>query len=170
MVDRGRKDIYRETWAVLYLAVPTADAELALAQRDYERATVVTDDLLARLRRYGMRSALPEALYLKAKALAGLGQQEAARDCFRTARDEAEQMGARRLLWRILNALSQMEEHRPRAKRLRQRAREIVETIAGQIEQDELRTTYLKQPDVRAVLEAVDTIEAIGSPIGGREP
>jgi DNA-binding SARP family transcriptional activator/ATP/maltotriose-dependent transcriptional regulator MalT len=166
-IDQGNKDVSRETWAVFYLAVLSADAELALGQGDFERAVTVTEDLLVRLRRYGMRSGLPEALYLQGRALSGLGQIGAARDRLREARAEAEQMGSRRLLWPILSALGELEEDGTQARRLRQSAREIVGTIAGQIDQSELRASFLKQPKVRAVLEAVNIIE---SPNGEREP
>jgi DNA-binding SARP family transcriptional activator/predicted ATPase len=155
-VDQGKNDVYRHTWAVLYLAVLIADAELALARGEFERAKAATEDLLARLRQYGMRSELPEALYLQGRALSGLGQGEAARGRLREARLEAEQMGSRRLQWRILSALSEMEEDGIQASRLRQGARDIVETISGHIVQAELRASFLKQPEVRAVLRAVD--------------
>jgi DNA-binding SARP family transcriptional activator/predicted ATPase len=156
LIAQGKKDPFHETWAVLYLSVLSADAELALTRGEYERAKLVTDDLLARLRRYGMRSRLPEALYMQGKALSGLGHIEAVRDRYREARVEAEQMGSRRPLWRILSALGEMEHAGTQAMRLRQRAREIVETIASQIEQAELRVSYLNLAEVRAVLEAVD--------------
>ena len=155
-IERGKKDAFRESWAVFYLAVLTADAELALRQGDYARALAATDDLLVRLRRYGMRSLLPEVLYWQGKALSGLGRDEAARDRLSEARIEAEQMRSWRILWRILSGLSQVEDDLAKARPFRQRAAEIVKTIADQIHQAPLRASFLNLPDVQAVLETVE--------------
>ncbi len=156
LINQGKKDAFRESWAVFYLAVLTADVELAVRRGDYARAMAATDDLLVRLRRYGMRSLLPEVLYLQGKALSGLGQEEAARDRLVDARVEAEKMGSRRILWRVLSALSQIEDDLTRAEALRQRACEIVRTIADHIDQAALRASFLNLPDVRAILETIE--------------
>jgi tetratricopeptide (TPR) repeat protein len=153
----GKKEALDESWAVFYLPVVRAEAELALRREEYERAVAATDDLLARLRQYGMRSGLPEALYLQGKALLGLGQNETARVRLLKARLIAEEIGERRILWRILGALSQLEGDRTEAESLRKGSREIVQYIADHIYQDTLRASFLSQSNVRAVLEAVES-------------
>jgi adenylate cyclase len=153
-IGEAKHQASHESWAVFYLAVLSAEAELALHRDNYDRAMAVTGDLLARLRHYGMRSGLPEALYLQGRALLGLGQRGAARDAFVEARAEAESLKSRRMLWRILAALGQLESDRSRAESLRREARQVVGYITSHIDQDELRSSFLGQPDVQAIVAA----------------
>jgi tetratricopeptide (TPR) repeat protein len=143
---------WRESWKILRLPVLIAEAELAIQQGDGDRALAATDDLISRLRQYGMRSELPEALYLEGGALLDLGQEEAARDRFREARAEAESLGVRRILWRILNALSRLETDPIKSEQLRREAREVIAYVVDHIERDELRASFLSLPDVEAVV------------------
>jgi hypothetical protein len=114
----------------------------------------VTDDLTARLRCYGMRSLLPEALYLQGKALLGLNQNISARDRFLEANTIARDIGSRRMLWRVLFNLSRIEEDPAIAKRLLQEARQVLDFILAHFEDKhyELRESFLRQPDVQAVI------------------
>jgi DNA-binding SARP family transcriptional activator len=150
-VGQAKKEAFHESWAVFYLAAISAEAELALRLGDYHRAMVATDDLLGRLRTYGMRSRLPEALYLQGQALLGLRQEEAARERFVEARAAAETVGSRRILWPVLCALGRVERDLAQAASLRQRAREVVLYIADHILQEDLRAVFINLPDVRAV-------------------
>ena len=86
----------------------------------------------------------------------GLNQDQAARGRLLEARAEAEAMGSRRTLWRILYALSQVEADPVQAARLRQQAQEIVEYIADHIRQAALRVLFLNLPEVQAVLGPVE--------------
>jgi hypothetical protein len=97
---------------------------------------------------------LPEALYLQGKALQQLLRTDVARDRFLEARSEAEKMGARRILWRILLALSELEEGPSRAGELRREARRLIATIADHIDQGDLQSSFLAQPDVQAAIAA----------------
>jgi hypothetical protein len=99
-----------------------------------------------------MYSQLPEALYLEGQALLGLGREKAARDRFVDARAVAEKMGSRRTLWHILHALGQLEREPAQAEQFRREARQVVEYIASHIDQDDLRRSFLGQPDVQAVI------------------
>ena len=74
--------IAERAWRRLFYFVPLrlADGRLALKMGDFEQALAVTDDLLADLRRFGMRSEISGTLDVIAQALLGLGQDEAARD------------------------------------------------------------------------------------------
>ncbi len=172
-IGEARNEAFDESWAVLYLDVLRAEAELALRRADHRRALAVTEDLLGRLRRYGMRLGLPEALYWQGKALLGLGDEAAARDRFREARAEAEKMGSQRTLWRVLVALSEIEQDPSESGSLRSRAREIVSAIAGHVDEAPLRASFLNLPDVRALLESAKAnsvrAEPQGSPGNARE-
>ena len=74
------------------------------------------------------------------------------------ARSEAEALGSRRTLWKILAALSEIEAQRGDAietKNLRQQARQIVEDIAAHIPSPELRASFLNLPQVQAVVDPI---------------
>ena len=129
-----------------------AEAELRLKQGDDRQALEVTDDLLARLRRYGVRSQLPYVFLLRGRASMGLGEPESARSWWMEAVAEAKAMGSRRILWRILYALSQIEPEPSQAECLLNGARDVLKYIVDHIDQAELRESFLNQPDVRAVL------------------
>jgi tetratricopeptide (TPR) repeat protein len=137
--------------------VPMADAELALARQDFAHVIHVTDDLVARLRKVGMRSFLPDALFLKGRALLAVGQFEAAGAALGEARAEAESLGSRRMLWQVLATLSTLAERRQQfaeAQQLRAQARELIAYLAGHMPTTELANMFLLRPAVRAILDA----------------
>jgi hypothetical protein len=139
------------------LAIPVRliDAEVALVQGENVYAAAAMEKLLVDLRQFGARVYVPNCLYLLGKALAQQGKPKESREHWLEARDKAEEIGSRRILWRILHALSQIESDPIRAERLRTGARDILEYISEHIDQPELRDSFLNQPDVRAVLEPV---------------
>jgi tetratricopeptide (TPR) repeat protein len=147
----------RFTPGPLYSPVPLADAELGLARREYARVIALMDEHIAFLRQAGLHAYLADALYLQGQALLAQGQTDRALDVLVEARAEAEALGARRILWRILFALGQIEAgrgHAAEAQALREQARTTVEAIANHIGAAELRTSFLNQPPVQAVLSA----------------
>jgi hypothetical protein len=56
------------------------------------------------------------------------------------------------MLWQILFALSRLEPDPAEAERMRKLAQEIVEYIAGNVGDTELRASFLGLPEVKAVL------------------
>jgi hypothetical protein len=152
-VDQAKKDPNQEAWPIYSAPVPLADGELALRQGNYGRAIAVIDTFLTDFRQLG--AYIPTALYLQGQALRGLGQNEAARDCFLEARAKAEAMDARRPLWLILFVLSQLEADPIEAERLRQQAQDIVEYIADHTPTPELRASFLNLLQVQAVFEPI---------------
>jgi tetratricopeptide (TPR) repeat protein/transcriptional regulator with XRE-family HTH domain len=155
VIDQGKQDPSREGWPLHYLPLRLADGELALRQGDFERVIGVTDRLLVDLRRMGVRIYVPNALYLQGQALLGLNQREMGRKCVQEARIEAEAIGSRPSLWPILFSLSQLEDNPAEAQALRQQSQEIVEYIAGNVENAELRASFLALPDVATILEPI---------------
>lgn len=136
------------------IAVPLADAEVALAKQDYARAITTMDDFLARLRRAGVRPFVADALYLKGKALLAQGRLDEAHQILIAARAAAEALNSRRILWLILIAESEVEAqwgHTVTAQALRQQAREVVVYIADHCPSD-LRPSFLALPHVHAVV------------------
>ncbi|MCP4540311.1 MAG: hypothetical protein GY832_24495 [Chloroflexi bacterium] len=140
----------------IFLA-PLAEAQLALAQGDHAHAITVMDELSALLRKNSMRAYLPDALYLKGKALLAQNQVDKAHEVLAEACAVAETIGSRRSLWSILFTLSQIEAARgntAEAANLRQQAQEVIEYIADHAGTPELRTLFLDLADVRAVLDS----------------
>jgi tetratricopeptide (TPR) repeat protein len=149
-LGQAKTDPNRTDIPIYFLPVILADSELALRQKDYARTVAITDDLLATLDKYGMRTYLSDGLYLQGQALLALGQEETAYDRLLEARAVAESIGLRRMLWPILFTLSQIKTTPTEAERLHQQAREIVAYIADHTPVD-LRDSFLSMPAVRAV-------------------
>jgi predicted ATPase len=155
-VRAAQKAPTQSVWPDHFVPVPLADGELALKQGDYKRAMKVTDELLSQLREFGMRSHFPYVLYMQGQALLGLGWEQDARQRFLECRSEAEAIGSRRVQWRVLLALSQIEPDPAEAERLRSNARRVVDVIAEHIDQDDLRRSFLNRPDVRLLFGRTD--------------
>jgi tetratricopeptide (TPR) repeat protein len=137
------------------ILLPLADGELAIARQEYARAVTVIDDLMTYLDNTHTRLFRYEALYLKGKALRALGRIDEAREVWMSARAHAEDLEARRVLWPILTALSEIEArlgNHVEADALRQQARMIVEYIADHAGMPDRRASFMNLPDVRAVL------------------
>jgi hypothetical protein len=154
-IQEGHNNPYRESWGVFYLPVLLAEAELAIDTGHHSKALAATEALVTRLHSYGMRLYLPEALYLQGKSLLGLGQDCDAYDCFSEAHRVAETTGSRRMVWRILVALSQLEKDPAKADSLFQEARQVVEFILEQFKSEHanLRESFSTQEDVRELIE-----------------
>ncbi len=108
------------------------------------------DKLVSFIREVGAGTFLPEALYLKSKALLALHRADEAGEILMKARVKAEAIGSRRSLWPILVALSQLEADPTETENLRRQAREIVEYIADHLPTD-LPDSFLGLPEVQAV-------------------
>jgi tetratricopeptide (TPR) repeat protein len=135
--------------------VALAEGELALARQEYARAVTLTDEVLDYIRRAIRRPFIPEALYVKSRALRAQGQTGAALEALNAARAEAEALGSRRNLWPILAVLSDIETergHAAEAQSLRQRAADLIAYMADHTSNAELRAAFLGLPHVRAVL------------------
>lgn len=128
--------------------------EVALARGEYELVLAITDELIE-VRTSGVRSYVPDVLYLRGQALLAQGRAEEALGTLEEARAEAEALGSRRTLWPILFALSRLDAQRvnpAEAESLLYQAREIVTYIADHAGSTELRDLFLNMPRVRAVL------------------
>lgn len=143
-----------------YIEMPLADAEVALAEKDYVRAVKLMNDLFVRLCQIGSRPFRSDALYVKGKALFDQGDVEESRITFLEAQREAEQIGSRRMLWQILYAQSQLElrqGNRSGAESLLAQARYIVGYIVEHLQQAELSESFLRLPTVHRIMEAAQS-------------
>ncbi len=153
VVDQGKKEFNREGAPILLQVIFLAEAELALRQGDHGRALAATDVLLATLSQSDLRVHMAEVLYLRGQTLGAMGQPDAARKTLLEARAAAETIGSRRMLWQILFALSRIETDPGEAGRLRQQAQEIVEDIARNVADPELRASFLELAAAQASLD-----------------
>jgi len=132
-------------------------AEVALKREEYAQAldTVnrylepIGDSLAAPLR--------PRLDLLKGQALLGLGRLDEAVLLLRAAAERARTLGLRPRLWPILVALGQCESRRGKAAEAAAafgEAREVVEAIVANIDDPDLRASFLGRADVRTLRSA----------------
>jgi class 3 adenylate cyclase/tetratricopeptide (TPR) repeat protein len=129
-----------------------ARARLDAARADHARAIEIADGTLDRLRRVEIRPCVAEALLLRGTSLAALGRVDEAERALTQSREDAEALGHRRVLWEALSALADVVAARgdpPHAEALRAEARRHVESIAGVVDDEGLRSSFLRRPDVR---------------------
>jgi predicted ATPase/tRNA A-37 threonylcarbamoyl transferase component Bud32 len=151
-ITQAKPDPHQPELSIFVPPVFLARGELAFRQKEYARTAAVMDELLDTLNNYGMRRYLPDGLYLQAQAFRKLGQLETAQARLGEAQAVAEAIGSRRILWRVLFTLSQLEPDPIQAKRLHQQAQEVVEYIADHAPAD-LRASFLALPNVAAIFE-----------------
>ncbi|GAB4443048.1 MAG: AAA family ATPase [Anaerolineae bacterium] len=151
-IEQGKQEFNRPGAPLLFQVIFLAEAELALRQGNYARALAATETLLTILSHSDLRVHIAEVLYLRGQIFGAMGQPEAARKTLLEAQAKAEALGSRRMLWQILLALSQLETDPGEATRLRRQAQEIVETIASNVGDPELRASFLDLAEVKELL------------------
>ena len=133
------------------ICVCLANIELALAQKEYERALTFTKSLLAQVSHLTQVD-IPDVLRRKADALIGLKRLAEAHQILTEACLLAEKVGSNHYLWSLLSSLAEVNTklgQSEEAESCRQRARKIVEQIADGLKGVGLRESFLSQPRVR---------------------
>ena len=131
-----------------------AEAELALAQGELDRAARCAGQLLGKYDELKLRHFKPGILYLRARVELAAGNNEVAYQTLRDALALSDEMGARREVWAMCSALSQLETERGNetaSAQLRERACAEATFIADHAGSPELRATFLAQPEVRRI-------------------
>jgi hypothetical protein len=135
-------------------AIILADAELALAQKNYARVIAIAADAFE----YLQGSApcyLPDLYLLRASALLGLGESDLAARVMQDALVATNK--ARRMRWQVLGAASKLERMRGNvsdADRLRDEARAEMQIIATNLN-EEMRESFLALDMVQQTLSGV---------------
>jgi tetratricopeptide (TPR) repeat protein len=132
------------------------EGEIALANKDYEQALDLTEKTIEAMQTLDIRVYRYDMLHLNGKALQGLGQDGEARDVLSRALAEAEHLSSRRGLLQILPTMIETEfqvNERAEPEQLRQKARENIEFIRDQIDDPDLRASFLRLPHVKAVMD-----------------
>lgn len=144
-------DYFARLFLPLAMTVAFARADFLLAQGDPDSALAIMDALVAHASETRVPWVLAEAFFIKAQALVAGGRLEQARGALSDARVEAEAVGSRRMLWRILAAAAKIEAQggdEARASESRSRALEIVEYIAENSPPD-MSGSFLRLPSIR---------------------
>jgi tetratricopeptide (TPR) repeat protein len=84
-----------------------AENEFELLVGNYERVIAQVDELPP-MDKLGVKTYIPDILYSKGRALAGLGNPEMALSILEDGRNKAAELGSRRSLWPILCELSRL--------------------------------------------------------------
>ncbi len=139
------------------LSILEAEAELALAQGELDRAARCVHQLLGKYEELKLQHFKPGVLYLQARVELAAGNKE---NAYRTLCDAlalSDEMGAHREVWEMCWALSQLETERGNesvAVQLKERARHEALWIAEHADTPELREVFLSRPDVQIILGA----------------
>ncbi|MCB0001488.1 MAG: hypothetical protein KDI07_07590 [Anaerolineae bacterium] len=136
---------------VIRYFLATGQAKLALETSDSHVAT---------LREFGLRAVWPEGLLLQARALDALGRTDEAGRSLEEARQSAETLGNRRVLWEIQAALAERANDRDEATRLWREADAVVAYLADRAPSPGLRASFLVRPSV----ERIRSMAAAGDP------
>lgn len=124
--------------------------ELELARGDAVRALEIADQLITTAANLTAESVIPRLWKLRGEALARLERFEEAERVLTAARTAAQGQGIRPTLWRIhfaLGKLYQLQDRRKEAEVEYAAARRIVQEIAEDVPDPELRATLLQGTD-----------------------
>ncbi len=134
--------------------VEILDGRIAALRGDHAKAVEIADRMIEWLRPLGVRPYNPAAFLLKGSSLVELGELEEAERALLEGSAEAEALGFDPIQWKIEMALSRVASatgDEARAADLRNQAKDIVDRIAGTIDDAQLRSSFLTRPEVRAV-------------------
>ncbi len=137
--------------AAAYGLMTAIDGSVLLAAGEYEASRSLIQGARSMLEGIGIRVALPDLWRIEAEALLALGRQDEAIARLRQAAEGARSMNARRQLWPILGVLARLADARDAttaAAVLRREARDIIELVAGDLD-EEIRRNFMALPEVR---------------------
>ncbi|MBI3957663.1 MAG: AAA family ATPase [Chloroflexi bacterium] len=131
-------------WFLSLLFVPLVSAELALAQGRIDDAIAGLEALLARLTANGSQVYVYDVHLLYAQALLQAGRKEEAAASLRTGLAVADELGARRVRWRLLRSLAELSGNAEEAERLRAEAQAEIDWLLAELPTEELRALFAR--------------------------
>ncbi len=140
------------------LSILEAEAELALAQGELDRAARCVHLLLGKYEVLQLQHFKPGVLHLQARVELAAGNKEAAHQTLSNALALSDQISARREVWEMCWALSQLETERGNesvATQMKERACTEVKLIADHAGTSKLRDAFLSRPDAQIILGTV---------------
>ena len=129
-------------------------SRVALARQNFDQALLLAQEMVSLIHTSGSLYFL-EDLYFHGLVLLEMGRIEQGYETLMEARERAKTQGSKWTMWKILTALCRVERQRgdsAAAEKLITEARENIFYIADHIGDEDLRTTFLEQPEVREVI------------------
>ena len=129
---------------------------LFLQDRSFEEALTVLEHEIPQVLQAGVRLFLPDLLHLKHQVLIGLGRSPEAYQALVEAFELTNEIGSRRSQWLVLGdliALARIQADPGEAGRLQAVGIELVDYIAGHIQEPGLRSSFLSHPTTQAILK-----------------
>ena len=130
--------------------------DVLIGREMYEAALELADSSIKISEGTRVVLGVPDLYLSKGQALLGLGRKDEAIEVLERATRLSDEHGQKRMLWRILGLLTELEVERgndDQARAYRGRAKEIVEHIAANTGSSSLTATFLARPDVLAILQ-----------------
>jgi tetratricopeptide (TPR) repeat protein len=135
--------------------VLAVSVEVMLAKGENETALQYCEKIIEKLTLSKNKSMLHQIYLLKGIAHLRMNEYELAGIALSDALQVAEDLGSLWRLWQILLAQAELEDklkNPQKAASLREKAVEYIEAICGEINQPELRESFLNRPDVKALM------------------
>jgi tetratricopeptide (TPR) repeat protein len=129
-------------------------SELSLLKGDYPKAMEFAEDTLARGQDTASKKYIAMGWKLKGEVLMAKEKIEEAAECFEKARDLTDQMGYPPLMWETRFSLGQIYNQQGRyeaAKESLEKASTIIERMASNVSDAEVKKTFLASEPVQAV-------------------
>ncbi len=127
--------------------------DACLRQGDVERAMQLTQELSAEAEAVKSEFHAARAKYLQGRAHLARGERGAAQAVLQDALGEAHALPSRILLWQLHAALGRASEDHNLAQIHFRIAADFIQQTVEPLNDPEMRTRFLEQPEVRAVLE-----------------
>jgi tetratricopeptide (TPR) repeat protein len=158
-IATGQLDLAASTLGARHLSnsfydnsMKLAQGRLALARKVPAQAIAILEPFLENIRQFKINQYFSDALFLKGQAHRMNGEGDLAKAAFEQARLAAEALGSRWQMWQILAALAGVEPDEGKSSALKSQAREIIQFIADHIQDDEMRSQFLKSETVSVVI------------------
>ena len=164
-IAQGDLDLAQQMWAEIALdwhpeksdsviigPMSAAQLNLLLAQNDFQSALEYAQNMAEHIRRIGCLAYLPEILWLQGRAELGLQRWARADQTLTEALTISQRNGEYRLRWRILSSLAETAEVQGEpgaADHYREMGQDVIRIIAGHIDNEELRASFLASTAVQ---------------------
>jgi len=131
-------------------------SELSLLKGDYSRAMEFAEDTLVKGQNKATKKYISMGWQLKGDVLMAIEKIAEATDCFEKSRDIADQMGYPPLMWKTRFSLGQIYNQQGKseaAKESLEKASAIIEKMASNVSDTEVKETFLASEPVQAVFK-----------------
>ena len=152
LLEEARATFRGGVWYSPTFHVQLASVELHLAHRRFNAAAEEARDYAAGHLDKGVRLYVADLHWLEGRAYLGAGDDAAAYAAFVRARHVAKSIGSRRILWRVLASLAELERDAAVAALLRDEAVTIARDVAASLRPLGLDEHFLALPEARALV------------------